>query len=202
MATAANLSSPALTSHHHQNFLITHQPPTAAALCKTSFKPLKCHLKPLSSAFSRKPSSPHRGQEGAGIVSVESKVLHSITGVGLVSEVFTPSKLDQLPGSAAIGHVRLLRRLYKASDSVIVFSDVHTRLIGHKFGSVGVTHNGNLVNYKTLRSELEEHGGIFNKSSDTEVVLPLIAVSKARPFFEDNRGLLEVEGCVFNGVLY
>lgn len=48
----------------------------------------------------------HRGQEGAGIVSVESKVLHSITGVGLVSEVFTSSKLDHLPGSSAIGHVR------------------------------------------------------------------------------------------------
>ncbi|KAI4342097.1 hypothetical protein MLD38_026755 [Melastoma candidum] len=196
MATAANLSSPALTSHHHQNFLITHQPPTAAALCKTSFKPLKCHLKPLSSAFSRKPSSPHRGQEGAGIVSVESKVLHSITGVGLVSEVFTPSKLDQLPGSAAIGHVRY------STAGASMLKNVQPFVAGHKFGSVGVTHNGNLVNYKTLRSELEEHGGIFNKSSDTEVVLPLIAVSKARPFFEDNRGLLEVEGCVFNGVLY
>ncbi|KAI4342103.1 hypothetical protein MLD38_026760 [Melastoma candidum] len=236
MATAANLSSPAPTSHHHQHFLLTHQPPTAAALCKTSFKPLKCHLKPLSSAFSRNPSSPvtfplspsperpklptfiarsgvpdsgfddkpreecgvvgifgdpeasrlcylalhalqHRGQEGAGIVSVESKVLHSITGVGLVSEVFTPSKLDQLPGSAAIGHVRY------STAGASMLKNVQPFVAGYKFGSVGVAHNGNLVNYKTLRSELEEHGSIFNTSSDTEVVLHLIAVSKARPFF-------------------
>ncbi|KAI4367206.1 hypothetical protein MLD38_022969 [Melastoma candidum] len=119
----------------------------------------------------------HRGQEGAGIVSAENKVLHSVTGVGLVSEVFTPSKLDQLPGSAAIGHVR-----YSTAGSSML-KNVQPFVAGYKFGSVGVAHNGNLVNYKTLRAELEESGSIFNTSSDTEVVLHLIAISKARPFF-------------------
>ncbi|GAY63663.1 hypothetical protein CUMW_227440, partial [Citrus unshiu] len=91
----------------------------------------------------------HRGQEGVVIVAVNNKVLQSITGAGLVSDVFNQSKLDQLPGDMAIG----------------------------------VAHNGNLFNYNTLRAKLENNGSIFNTSSDTEVVLHLIAISKARPFF-------------------
>ncbi|ESR36764.1 hypothetical protein CICLE_v10029791mg, partial [Citrus x clementina] len=91
----------------------------------------------------------HRGQEGVVIVAVNNKVLQSITGAGLVSDVFNQSKLDQLPGDMAIG----------------------------------VAHNGNLFNYNTLRAKLEDNGSIFNTSSDTEVVLHLIAISKARPFF-------------------
>ncbi|XP_058107168.1 amidophosphoribosyltransferase, chloroplastic-like [Magnolia sinica] len=118
----------------------------------------------------------HRGQEGAGIVSVHNNLLQSITGVGLVSDVFTGSKLDQLPGSSAIGHVR-----YSTAGSSML-KNVQPFVAGYRFGSVGVAHNGNLVNYRALRAMLEEHGSIFNTSSDTEVVLHLIAISKARPF--------------------
>ncbi|KAL0334629.1 UNVERIFIED_CONTAM: Amidophosphoribosyltransferase 1, chloroplastic [Sesamum radiatum] len=119
----------------------------------------------------------HRGQEGAGIVAVHDNVLQSVTGVGLVSEVFNQSKLDKLPGDIAIGHVR-----YSTAGSSML-KNVQPFVAGYRFGSVGVAHNGNLVNYQALRAELEENGSIFNTSSDTEVVLHLIAISKARPFF-------------------
>ncbi|XP_077237657.1 amidophosphoribosyltransferase, chloroplastic-like [Tasmannia lanceolata] len=118
----------------------------------------------------------HRGQEGAGIVSVENKVLQSITGIGLVSDVFNSSKLDQLRGPHAIGHVR-----YSTAGSSML-KNVQPFVAGYRFGSVGVAHNGNLVNYLALRHMLEDQGSIFNTSSDTEVVLHLIAISKLRPF--------------------
>ncbi|MCL7027931.1 hypothetical protein MKW94_028746 [Papaver nudicaule] len=118
----------------------------------------------------------HRGQEGAGIVTVHENILKSITGVGLVSEVFNESKLNQLPGDSAIGHVR-----YSTAGSSML-KNVQPFVDGYRFGSVGVAHNGNLVNYRSLRAKLEENGSIFNTSSDTEVVLHLIAISKARPF--------------------
>ncbi|GAB2270940.1 Amidophosphoribosyltransferase 2, chloroplastic [Dionaea muscipula] len=119
----------------------------------------------------------HHGQEGADIVSVNDGVLQSITGVGLVSDVFNQAKLDQLPGDSAIGHVR-----YSTAGSSML-KNVQPFVASYRFGSVGVAHNGNLVNYKSLRAELEDNGSIFNTSSDTEVVLHLIATSKARPFF-------------------
>lgn len=118
----------------------------------------------------------HRGQEGAGIVSVNDKVLQSVTGVGLVSDVFSESKLDQLPGDSAIGHVRY------STAGASMLKNVQPFVAGYRFGSVGVAHNGNLVNYQALRAKLEDNGSIFNTSSDTEVVLHLIAISKHRPF--------------------
>ncbi|PQM35895.1 amidophosphoribosyltransferase chloroplastic [Prunus yedoensis var. nudiflora] len=118
----------------------------------------------------------HRGQEGAGIVCVQDDVLQSITGVGLVSEVFNQTKLDQLPGDLAIGHVRY------STAGASMLKNVQPFVAGYRFGSVGVAHNGNLVNYRALRAKLEDTGSIFNTSSDTEVVLHLIAISKHRPF--------------------
>ncbi|GFY94465.1 GLN phosphoribosyl pyrophosphate amidotransferase 1 [Actinidia rufa] len=126
----------------------------------------------------------HRGQEGAGIVSVHAGLLHSVTGVGLVSDVFNESKLAQLPGDSAIGHVRY------STAGASMLKNVQPFVAGYRFGSIGVAHNGNLVNYQSLRAHLEDNGSIFNTSSDTEVVLHLIAISKARPFF-----LRIVEAC-------
>ncbi|MCL7032106.1 hypothetical protein MKW94_016570 [Papaver nudicaule] len=119
----------------------------------------------------------HRGQEGAGIVTVHDNILKSITGLGLVSEVFNESKLDQLHGNLSIGHVR-----YSTSGSSSVLKNIQPFVASYRFGSVGIAHNGNLVNYNLLRNFLEERGSIFNTSSDTEVILHLIAKSKARPF--------------------
>ncbi|PHT44953.1 Amidophosphoribosyltransferase, chloroplastic [Capsicum baccatum] len=121
---------------------------------------------------------------GAGIVCVNDNVHKSITGVGLVFDVFSESKLDRLPGDLAIGHVRY------STAGASMLKNVQPFVASYRFGSVGVAHNGNLVNYKQLRGELEENGSIFNTSSDTEVVLHLIAISKARPFL-----LRIVEAC-------
>ncbi|XP_047311147.1 amidophosphoribosyltransferase, chloroplastic-like [Impatiens glandulifera] len=115
----------------------------------------------------------HRGQEGAGIVAVNDRILKSITGVGLVSDVFNESNLAQLPGTNAIGHVRY------STAGASMLKNVQPFVASYSLGSVSVAHNGNLVNYKTLRNKLEENGSIFNTSSDTEVVLHLIATSKA-----------------------
>ncbi|PHT27385.1 Amidophosphoribosyltransferase 2, chloroplastic [Capsicum baccatum] len=108
----------------------------------------------------------------------------SITGVGLVFDVLSESKLDRLPGDLAIGHVRY------STAGASMLKNVQPFVASYRFGSVGVAHNGNLVNYKQLRGELEENGSIFNTSSDTEVVLHLIPISKARPFL-----LRIVEAC-------
>jgi amidophosphoribosyltransferase len=118
----------------------------------------------------------HRGQEGAGIVACDKGSLNSVTGMGLVSEVFNQSTLSKLTGNSAVGHVRYAT----AGESAL--KNVQPFVAGYRFGSVGVAHNGNLVNYNELRAMLEEDGSIFNTSSDTEVVLHLIAISKARPF--------------------
>ncbi|XP_009135653.1 amidophosphoribosyltransferase 3, chloroplastic [Brassica rapa] len=119
----------------------------------------------------------HRGQEGAGIVAVNHKGdLESITGVGLVSEVFTESKLNTLPGDIAIGHVR-----YSTSGASML-KNVQPFIATCKLGSLAVAHNGNFLNYKQLKRKLEENGSIFITSSDTELVLHLIAKSKAKTF--------------------
>ncbi|KAG9454395.1 hypothetical protein H6P81_007299 [Aristolochia fimbriata] len=118
----------------------------------------------------------HRGQEGAGIVTFDAGKAHAHTGLGLVSEVFNTSVLNKLPGATAIGHVRYST----AGESLL--QNVQPFVAGYRFGSVAIAHNGNLVNYKALRHLLEDHGSIFATSSDTEVVLHLIANSQARPF--------------------
>ncbi|KAK8928746.1 hypothetical protein KSP39_PZI017424 [Platanthera zijinensis] len=125
----------------------------------------------------------HRGQEGAGIVSSHRPndggraSLRTVTGLGLVSHVFQDkSKLDYLSGSAAIGHVR-----YSTAGAASSLANVQPFLAGYRFGQLAVAHNGNLVNYSSLRARLEDSGSIFNTSSDTEVILHLIANSSSRP---------------------
>ncbi|XP_047169831.1 amidophosphoribosyltransferase, chloroplastic-like [Vigna umbellata] len=84
--------------------------------------------------------------------------------------------LSELPGSCVIGHVRYST----AGHSKLV--NVQPFVAGYRFGSVPVAHNGNFVNYRSLRAKLEDNGSIFNTTFDTEVVLHLIATSKHRPF--------------------
>lgn len=98
----------------------------------------------------------------------------------LLSEVFNDTKLRQLPGNLAIGHIR-----YSTAGQSML-KNVQPFVAGYRFGSVGVAHNGNFVNYRSLRNELEESGSIFNTTSDTEVLLHLIATSNHRPFYSEN----------------
>jgi amidophosphoribosyltransferase len=114
----------------------------------------------------------HRGQESAGVVASDGTKLRRHRGMGHVAEVFTPEILETLPGDRAIGHVRYST----AGQSVL--DNAQPLLIGQQSGSLAIGHNGNLVNADALRAELEDSGAVFSSSTDTEVILHLIAREK------------------------
>ena len=114
----------------------------------------------------------HRGQESAGIVSSTGDHLYEEKGMGQVARIFNKRMLRRLKGDLAIGHVRYST----AGNSSLV--NAQPFLIDSFKGEIGVAHNGNLVNAVALREALEKEGSIFRTSSDTEVILHLIARSK------------------------
>src|SRR6056300_525357 len=115
----------------------------------------------------------HRGQEAAGIVSFDGKNFFAERRLGLVSEHFTKaSVLDQLTGSAAVGHVR-----YSTTGGTIL-RNVQPLFADLAGGGFAIAHNGNLTNALSLRDELVKSGSIFQSTSDTETVLQLVARSK------------------------
>lgn len=121
----------------------------------------------------------HRGQEGAGIVTTDGKKLYNHRGLGLISEVFRDKdNLSKLVGNRAIGHVR-----YSTSGSNSI-RNVQPFLFEFYDMDVAICHNGNLVNAKSLRTELEKEGAVFFSSSDTEVLIHLIRRSKKETFKE------------------
>lgn len=132
----------------------------------------------------------HRGQEGAGIISSNGENLFSYRNLGLVSEVFKDKEiLSELKGSNAIGHVRYAT----AGDNSV--RNVQPFLFDFHDMSVGMCHNGNLINAKTLREELEKNGAIFHSSSDTEVLIHLIRRSKKDSFEEQlKESLTKIKG--------
>ena len=115
----------------------------------------------------------HRGQEGCGIVTFDGDKYYSEKRFGLVGDNFNNEKLlKSLPGNFAIGHNR-----YSTTGGTTLrniqpfFADTHA-------GGIGVAHNGNLTNALTLRQKLVKDGAIFYSTSDTEVIIQLIAKSK------------------------
>jgi amidophosphoribosyltransferase len=115
----------------------------------------------------------HRGQDSAGIVSVDNGEFRRHVGTGLVADVFDEDRLAYLSGSMAIGHVR-----YTTAGSSGV-QDAQPILTKTSKGYVALGHNGNLVNALQRKAELEEEGAIFHTSADTEVICHLLARSKA-----------------------
>jgi amidophosphoribosyltransferase len=111
----------------------------------------------------------HRGQESAGIAAWDGTRITCHTGMGLVGEVFRPDVLRNLPGVSAIGHVR-----YSTTGSSRI-ENAQPILRSYARGQVAVAHNGNLVNAQLLRDEYEAHGHIFTSTTDTEVILHLLA---------------------------
>lgn len=111
----------------------------------------------------------HRGQESAGIVSSDGTRLFQEKGMGYVADVFDDNNLSALPGRSAIGHVR-----YSTSgDSSLANAQP---IVSESWrGPIALAHNGNLVNAGRLRQQLETEGAIFQSTSDTEVVLHLLA---------------------------
>ena len=114
----------------------------------------------------------HRGQESGGIVTAEGTRLFRRAGMGHIADVFSKDVLDELPGPAAIGHVRYST----AGDSNP--ANAQPFLLQHHRGPIAVAHNGNLVDAGIVRDELEGDGAIFQTTTDTEVLLHLIARSK------------------------
>ena len=110
----------------------------------------------------------HRGQEGCGIVTVNSSMLQRIKGEGLVSEIFNQDKIKSLKGNMGIGHVR-----YATSGGGGI-ENVQPFLFRHHGGDFALAHNGNLVNSNELRRYLEDKGSIFQSTSDSEVLAHLI----------------------------
>jgi len=120
----------------------------------------------------------HRGQEGAGIVSSDEGQLNIHRGMGLVADIFKPHKLARLRGDLAIGHVR-----YSTFGSGEL-KNVQPLPVDYARGSMALGHNGNLVNANKLREQLEENGAIFQSTTDSEVIVQLIAHSKEERFVE------------------
>jgi amidophosphoribosyltransferase len=111
----------------------------------------------------------HRGQESAGIAATDGEAFHVEKAMGWVADVFSRERLRRLPGVHAIGHVR-----YSTSGSSNL-RNAQPISANTAYGPVAIAHNGNLVNAEALRAELEKDGAVFQSSSDTEVILHLLA---------------------------
>jgi len=115
----------------------------------------------------------HRGQEGSGIVSSTGRELKFHRAMGLVSDIFSDVNiLHELEGAIAIGHNR-----YSTTGENKI-ENVQPLVMNLKDGPIAVSHNGNLINSKSLRSTLMKQGSIFQTSSDSEVIVHLIARSQ------------------------
>ena len=116
----------------------------------------------------------HRGQESAGIAATDGAELRDHRAMGQVQEIFTPQVLGRLPGWAAIGHTRYST----AGDTSLL--NAQPLVIDCNKGKLALGHNGNLTNALELRRRLEHRGSIFQTTSDTEVIVHLVARSSAR----------------------
>jgi amidophosphoribosyltransferase len=111
----------------------------------------------------------HRGQESAGIVSSDRQVMTVQKGMGLVGDVFNPQTLALLKGDIALGHVR-----YSTTGSSVL-KNAQPLMVNYSRGTIAIGHNGNLTNAKRLREQLEARGSIFQTTSDSEIVLHILA---------------------------
>ena len=132
----------------------------------------------------------HRGQEAAGIVSFDGKRFHSERRMGLVGESFSRREvIDRLPGTSAIGHVR-----YSTTGETIL-RNVQPLFAELDGGGFAIGHNGNLTNGLTLRRQLVHDGALMQSTSDTEVILHLVARARRNRFIDRFvEGLRALEG--------
>jgi amidophosphoribosyltransferase len=111
----------------------------------------------------------HRGQESAGIATAKDKAIECRKGMGLAADVFSSGIIEQLKGSAAIGHVRY------STQGASTIENAQPFVSRFKLGSIAVAHNGTLTNADVVRELLEDAGIGFISSSDSEVIVNLIA---------------------------
>ncbi|MEA2922927.1 MAG: amidophosphoribosyltransferase, partial [Alphaproteobacteria bacterium] len=132
----------------------------------------------------------HRGQEAAGIVSFDGKRFHSERRLGLVGDNFSRREvIERLPGMSAMGHVR-----YSTTGETIL-RNVQPLFAELDGGGLAIGHNGNLTNGLTLRRQLVRDGAIMQSTSDTEVILHLVASAERNRFIDRFiEGLRQLEG--------
>ena len=134
----------------------------------------------------------HRGQEGAGIVMHNGEKTRVRRGLGLVSDIFPDSIRSQMDGYMGIGHNR-----YATTGKATKLRNVQPILVDYKGGKLAISHNGNLTNSVGLRGRMEQDGSIFQTTTDSEIVLHLIARSH-RPALPDRvlEAVDQVEGAM------
>ena len=115
----------------------------------------------------------HRGQESAGIASLDEGKIHVEREMGYVADVFDEARLSRLPGRTAIGHVR-----YSTAGASLL-ANAQPIVFATRWGPLALAHNGNLVNAREIRANLEQKGALFTTTSDSEVILHLVARSSA-----------------------
>jgi amidophosphoribosyltransferase len=120
----------------------------------------------------------HRGQESAGIAATDGTALHAEKAMGWVADVFSRERLRRLPGHRAIGHVRY------STAGASRLRNAQPITANTARGPIAIAHNGNLTNADALRAEMEREGAIFQSTSDTEVILHLLARAPAGPLEE------------------
>jgi amidophosphoribosyltransferase len=127
----------------------------------------------------------HRGQESAGIAATDGTAFHVEKAMGWVADVFNPERLRRLPGHRAIGHVR-----YSTAGSSNL-KNAQPITANTARGPIAIVHNGNLTNAEALRRGMEQEGAIFQSTSDTEVILHLLARAPAAPLEDQLASALE-----------
>ncbi|MGE5403822.1 MAG: amidophosphoribosyltransferase [Candidatus Saccharibacteria bacterium] len=131
----------------------------------------------------------HRGQESAGIAASDGKEILLHKGMGLVSEVFSPEAVEKLTGHAAIGHVR-----YSTTGSSLVVN-AQPLVFRYLKGMIALAHNGNLVNAGELRNRLATFGSVFQSTTDTEVIVNLLARYAQDPLEEAlKKCMIDIKG--------
>ncbi len=123
----------------------------------------------------------HRGQESAGIAvsnGAEENAITDLKGMGLVSEIFTDPVLAKLPGHIAIGHTRYST----TGDSALL--NAQPISVDSTKGLIAIAHNGNLTNLGNSRARLEKDGAVFQTTSDSEIIVQLVAHSHGHTLIE------------------
>ncbi|MEK6569241.1 MAG: class II glutamine amidotransferase, partial [candidate division NC10 bacterium] len=130
------------------------------------------HLEAANLAYLSLYALQHRGEESAGIVASDGKSLHLEKAMGLVADVFHEARLRRLKGPLAIGHVRY------STTGTSQLKNAQPLMAGYLRGQLALAHNGNLTNAEKIRQELEAQGSIFSSTTDSEVIVHLIARSR------------------------
>ena len=131
----------------------------------------------------------HRGQEAAGIVTHDGTQFHAHRGIGLVGDIFVEQAvMAQLKGTIAIGHTRY------STTGDLMMRNVQPLFAELEIGGLAIAHNGNLTNAQSVRNELVQSGCIFQSTTDTEIIVHLMATSRGSVVERLIAALRQVEG--------